>query len=134
MIITEKKLNGITGLLNFLKLLFILIWCIENYFQFKKIIISLNIVSIFSWIWGLPGGIVVKICLPSAGNTREAGSILGSRRFPGVGNGNLLQHVCVRNPVDRGAWWVTVHGVAKSWIWVSTRAHIIENVQYWKCK
>ena len=34
---------------------------------------------------------------------------------PGEGNGNPLQHPCLGNPTDRGAWWATVHGVAKSW-------------------
>ena len=42
------------------------------------------------------------------------GSILGSGRFPGGGNGNLLQYSCLGNPMDRGAWQAIVHGVAKS--------------------
>ena len=46
----------------------------------------------------------------SAGN--EA-SIPGSGRSPGGGNGNLLQYSCLGNPLDRGAWWATVHGVTK---------------------
>ena len=37
-------------------------------------------------------------------------------RFPGEGNGNLLQYSCLENSMDRGAWWATVHGVTKSWI------------------
>ena len=37
----------------------------------------------------------------------------GSGRFPGEGNGNLLQYSCLGNPMDRGPWWATVHGVAK---------------------
>ena len=40
--------------------------------------------------------------------------IPGSGRFPGEGNGNPLQYYCLENPMDRGAWWATVHGVAKS--------------------
>ena len=36
-------------------------------------------------------------------------------RSPGGGNGNPLQYFCLENPMDRGAWWATVHGVAKSW-------------------
>ena len=43
----------------------------------------------------------------------EAGSIPGSGRSPGVGNGNSLQYSCWDNPMDRGAWRATVHGVAK---------------------
>ena len=42
------------------------------------------------------------------------GLIRGSGRSPGEGNGNPLQYSCLENPMDRGAWWATVHGVAKS--------------------
>ena len=61
--------------------------------------------------WGFPGGSVVKDPPANAGDT---GSIPGSGRFPGGGNGNPLQYFCLRNPMGRGAWWATVHGVAKS--------------------
>ena len=47
-------------------------------------------------------------------NTGERGLIPGSVRFPGGGHGNSLQCSCLENPMDRGAWWVTVHGIAKS--------------------
>ena len=40
-------------------------------------------------------------------------------RCPGEGNGNSLQCSCMINPMDRGAWWATVHGVAKSWTQLS---------------
>ena len=43
------------------------------------------------------------------------GSIPGLGRFPGEWHGNPLQYSCHENPMDRGAWWATVHGVAKSW-------------------
>ena len=46
-------------------------------------------------------------------NTGDVGSIPGPGRHPGEGNGNLLQYSCLENPMDRGAWWATVHGVAK---------------------
>ena len=42
------------------------------------------------------------------------GLVLELGRSPGVGNGNLLQYSCLENSMDRGAWWATVHGVAKS--------------------
>ena len=48
------------------------------------------------------------------------GSIPGSRRSPGGENGNPLQYFCLGNPMDRGAWWATAHGVPKSWTWLST--------------
>ena len=43
------------------------------------------------------------------------GSTPGLRRSPEGGNGNALQYSCLENPMDRGAWWATVHGVAESW-------------------
>ena len=49
----------------------------------------------------------------SAGDIRDEGSIPESGRSPGGGNGNPLQHSCLKNPMDRGAWWAAVHGVAE---------------------
>ena len=60
---------------------------------------------------GFPGGSEVKA---SASNMGDLGSIPGLGRFPGEGNGNPLQYSCLENPMDGGAWWATVHGVAKS--------------------
>ena len=57
------------------------------------------------------GGSEVKA---SASNAGDLGSIPGSGRSPGEGNGNPLQDSCLENPMDGGAWWATVHGVAKS--------------------
>ena len=48
-------------------------------------------------------------------NAGDTGSISGLGRSPGKGNSNPLQHSCLRNPIDRGAWRATVHGVAKEW-------------------
>ena len=59
---------------------------------------------------GFPGGSVVKNLPANAG---DVGSIPGSGRSPGEGNGNPLQYSCLENPMDRGAWQATVHGVAK---------------------
>ena len=50
----------------------------------------------------------------SACSAGDSGSIPGSRRSPGEGNGYLLQYSCLENPMDRRAWQATVHGVAKS--------------------
>ena len=47
-------------------------------------------------------------------NVGDPGSIPGLERSPGEGNDNPLQYSCLENPMDRGAWWATVHGVAKS--------------------
>ena len=64
---------------------------------------------------GFPGGSVVKNPSANAGDTRDAGSISGSGRSPGGGHGNPLQYSCLENPMDRGAWWDTVCGTAKSY-------------------
>ena len=53
---------------------------------------------------------MVKNLPANAGNTRDGGSIPGSGRSPGVGNGNLLQYSCLENSMVRGSWWTTVHG------------------------
>ena len=61
---------------------------------------------------GFPGGSEGKDFACNAG---DQGSIPGSGRYPGEGNGNALQYWCLENPMDRGAWQATVHWVAKSW-------------------
>ena len=58
---------------------------------------------------------MVKNLPANIGDTRDSGSIPGSGRSPGEGNGNPLQYSCLENPKDRGAWQAIVHGVAKSW-------------------
>ena len=62
-------------------------------------------------VTGFPGGLGDKA---SACNVGDPGSIPESGRFPGEGNGNPLQYSCLENPMDRRAWWSTVHGVAES--------------------
>ena len=57
---------------------------------------------------GFPGGSVVKNPPAIAG---DVGLIPGSGRSPGEGNGNPLQYSCLENPMDRGAWQATVHGI-----------------------
>ena len=59
--------------------------------------------------------LVVKNLSASAGDIRDLGSIPGSGRSPGEGNGNPLHYSCLENPMDRGDWLVTVHRVAKNW-------------------
>ena len=57
---------------------------------------------------------MIKNLPTNAGDAGDSGLIPGSGRSPGGGNGNPLQYSCRENPVDRGAWWVIVHGVAGS--------------------
>ena len=54
--------------------------------------------------------------------------ILESGRLSGEGNGNPLQYSCLGNPMGRGAWWVTVHGVANSWTRLSTHTSYYYNI------
>ena len=58
---------------------------------------------------------MVKNRPANAGDTRDVGLIPGLGKSPGVGNGDPLRYSCLESPMDRGAWWATVHGVAKSW-------------------
>ena len=62
--------------------------------------------------------VVLVVKNPPAGEVRDTGSIPGLGRSPGGGNGNSLQCFCLENPMDRGAWWATVHRVAKSQSWL----------------
>ena len=57
--------------------------------------------------------LVVKNLPANAGDLRDAGLIHGLGRSLGGGHGNPLQYSCLENPMDRGAWWAAVHGVAR---------------------
>ena len=62
---------------------------------------------------GFPDDVVVKNLPADAGNARDTGSILG-RMIPWSRKWQPLQYSCLENSMDRGAWWATVHGAAKS--------------------
>ena len=66
--------------------------------------------------WASQAVLVVKNPSANAGDIRDAGSISESGITPGGGHGNPLQCSCLENPMDRGAWRATLHGVTKSWI------------------
>ena len=74
--------------------------------------------SLFSSTFGQSsldqGGSVVKNPPANARHLRNGGSVPGLGRTPGEGNSNPLHYSCLENPMDRGAWWVTVHRVTKS--------------------
>ena len=69
--------------------------------------------------------LVVKNPPAKAGDPRDSGLIPGLGRSPGEGNDNPFQYSCLENHIDRGAWWATVHGVAKSWTWLSDRVYTV---------
>ena len=81
-----------------------------------------------------PGGSVAKNSPANVGATGDSGSIPGSGRSPGGRYGNLLHYSCLENPMDRGAWWATVPGVAKTctqlsnWA-ISSQHRIIETIK-----
>ena len=79
-----------------------------------------------------PGGSDGKASTCNAG---DPGLIPRSGRSPGEGNGNPLQYSCLENSMDRGDWWATVHGVAKSWTWLSnfTSLHFT-SLHFTSCK
>ena len=66
---------------------------------------------------------MVKNPLANVRDSRDMGLIPGLGRSPAGGNGNPLQYSCLENPMDRGAWRASVHGVAKSQTWLSYWAH-----------
>ena len=77
-----------------------------------KEIIRKHFFSTLNMAQGFLGGSNGK---ESACNAGDPGSIPGSGRSPGEENGNPLQYSCLGNPMDRGTWWATVHGVTTSW-------------------
>ena len=72
---------------------------------------------------GLPWWCSGKESAYSAGGVRDTGSILGLGRSSGVGKGNPLQYSRLDNSMDRGAWWATLHAVAKRQMGLSTAQH-----------
>ena len=91
-------------------------WTVSNHF---KVFVCL--------FQGVPDGSVVKNLLASARDSGDLGSIPGSGRSPWVRNGNPLQYSCLRNSMDREAWWAIVHRVAKGQTglgnWACTHAY-----------
>ena len=82
---------------------------------------------------GFPGGASGKEPACSTGDIRDIGSIPGSGRSPGGGNANTLQHSCLENPMDRGAWRATVQGLQRvraTWHTVATWP-VVEDTRFW---
>ena len=78
---------------------------------------------------GFPGGTSGKESTCQCGKRKRCGLDPWSERSPGGGHGNPLQYSCLENPMDRGTWWATVHGVSKSrtWVrWLSSHSHNLQ--------
>ena len=71
------------------------------------------------YTWASQDAVLIKNPPVVAGGIRDVSSISGLGRSPGEGRDNSSQCSCLENPMDRGAWWATVHGVTKSWTWPS---------------
>ena len=80
-----------------------------------------------------PGGTVVKNLSANAGDSGDAGLIPRSGSSPGVGNGDPLLHSCLEDSMDRGAWWATVYGVAKSRTWLSAHTQSTSGIDHLGC-
>ena len=72
-----------------------------------------SVIHIYTFLLGFPDGSEGQEWACNAGDTRDMVSVPESGRSPGEGNGNLLQYSFLGNPMDRRAWWATVHGVAR---------------------
>ena len=77
-------------------------------------------------LYGLPEWLKGKESICQAGDTGDVGSIPGFRSSPGGRHGNPLQYSCLENPMDRGAWWATIHGVVESDMTEATEHTIIQ--------
>jgi len=87
--------------------------------------------SLLVYLHCFSSGSVVKNPPANVGATEDPGSISGSGRSLGEGNGKPLQYSCLGNPTDRGAWWTTVLGVTKSQTQLSTHTHILVLWKLW---
>ena len=90
---------------------------IQDFPSWTKIVLLLLLFS--TLVWGFPGSTMVGSLPANAEDARDVISIPELGRSPGVGIGNRLQYSCLGNPMDRGSWRATVHGVTKSQTWLS---------------
>ena len=111
--------------------------------EFLKCLAHVGIIPVQAllllWLHG-PHSVTLAIKNPpaNAGDVRDANSIPGLGRSPGEGNDNPLQYFCLGNPLDRGAWRDTVHGVTKSqtqqkWLSMHTRSPSWVITRSWVC-
>ena len=84
--------------------------CKRDYFAIYILLTPIILRSIMSLYWA--SLVVQRMCLQCR-RPGDLGSITGSGRYPGEGNNNPPQYTCLGNPLERGAWWPTVHGVTK---------------------
>ena len=104
----------VTCFFRILKIFFLFtLWAFRMFYVSTRcwnVMIYLTVCFFDEGFWD---GAVVKNPPAHVGDARDAGLIQGSRRSPGVGNDKPLQYCCLENSMEIGAWWATVHGVAK---------------------
>ena len=88
----------------------------------------IGLLSSSAWIFLTQVALVVKNPPASAGDVRDRGSIPGSGRSSGEEDDNPFQYSCLENPMDRGAWQPTVHGVIKSQTWLKQLSTVIVSI------
>ena len=81
-------------------------------------VVAVSFAKMYDWLQASQVALVVTTPPADAGYPGDASLIPRLERSPGRGHSNPLQYSCLENPMDRGAWWATVHGVAKSRIWL----------------
>ena len=110
---------------------FKMLTCFPNMLKENPMRFSFSCFFFFEYHYELkgdfPGGSDSKACVYNVG---DPASIPGLGRSPGEGNGNPLQYYCLENPMDRGAWQATVHGIAKS---RTERLHFTYELKDFKC-
>ena len=88
----------------------------ENLFLFTIFRSVIENYIYYDYYWGFPGGSDSR---ESSCNTGDLGSVPGLGRSPGEGNSSPLQYSGLESPHGRKSWWATVHGITKSWTWLS---------------
>ena len=120
--------NSVRSMLSFLNFMIILWLCNKIHLLLGNTNLSIKgqvcLQYTFKWFWKkiLYTHTHVKHLPANAGGPRL---IPGVGRSPGKGNGNPFQYSCLGNPMDRGAWWATVHGATKSQTWLSNQAYTL---------
>ena len=103
-------------------------WWSNGFNGFVLLVVLQNFYSVVFDI-GLLQWLSSKESACSVGDAGDMGSILGSGKTPGGGNGNPLQYPWLGNPMDRGAWWATVHRVTKSWTWLTIHTYLTSFIE-----
>ena len=110
----RSKMSSLTGGLE--PQYTITVTCAHTQDTYKYVEIWGQVFNKYVEVWGIPGCSDAK---ESAHNAGDLGSVPGLGRFLGEGNVYPLQYSCLQNPMDRGYWQAVIHGVAKSWTWLS---------------